>query len=138
MKKVVKRISVNLLAAAFVLALGFSGTTFAAPDTTTTPTTTTGNGLTVTGGASAAQGTEVPTELTGTTGVITSIVNLLLFVAGAVAVVMIIIGGIRYVTSNGDQAHVKAAKDTIMYSIIGLVVAILAYAIVGFVTTNVK
>ncbi len=136
MQKVVKSISVSLVAA-FVLVLGFSGTALAAPTTTTT-TTTTGNGLTVSGGANAAQGTEVPTELTGTTGVITSIVNLLLFVAGAVAVVMIIIGGIRYVTSNGDQAHVKAAKDTIMYSIIGLVVAILAYAIVGFVTTNVK
>jgi amino acid transporter len=64
---------------------------------------------------------------------IANIINILLFVIGAVAVIMIIIGGIRYVTSNGDQAQVKGAKDTILYSIIGLVVAILAYAIVNFV-----
>ena len=69
---------------------------------------------------------------------IAMIINILLFVIGAVAVIMIIIGGIRYVTSNGDQAHVKAAKDTIMYSIVGLVVAILAFAIVQFVVDKIK
>lgn len=93
--------------------------------------------LTVSDGASTARGAGVPTQLTGTGGVFTSVVNVLLFVIGAVAVIMIIIGGIRYVTSNGDQTHVKAAKDTIMYSIIGLVVAILAYAIVQFIVSNI-
>ena len=61
------------------------------------------------------------------------ITNLLLFVLGAIAVIMIIIGGIRYTTSNGDSAQTKAAKDTILYAVVGLVVAILAYAIVNFV-----
>jgi hypothetical protein len=60
---------------------------------------------------------------------IAMVINILLFVIGAVAVIMIIIGGIRYVTSNGDQAQVKGAKDTIMYSVIGLVVAILQQAL---------
>jgi hypothetical protein len=46
---------------------------------------------------------------------------------------MIIVGGIRYVTSAGDSSKVKAAKDTIMYSVVGLAIAILAYAIVNFV-----
>jgi hypothetical protein len=46
---------------------------------------------------------------------------------------MIIYGGIRYTTSAGDSSHVKAAKDTILYAVVGLVVAILAYAIVNFV-----
>ena len=69
---------------------------------------------------------------------IKSIINVLLFVVGAVAVIMIIMGGIRYVTSNGDQTHVKAAKDTILYSVIGLVVALLAFAIVNFVVGNIK
>ena len=64
---------------------------------------------------------------------ITTIVNVMLFVLGAIAVIMIIIGGIRYATSNGDQANVKAAKDIILYAVIGLVVAILSYAIVTFV-----
>lgn len=62
-----------------------------------------------------------------------TIVNILLFVLGAIAVIMIIIGGIRYTTSNGDAGSIKGAKDTILYSVIGLVVAILAYAIVNFV-----
>lgn len=61
------------------------------------------------------------------------IVNILLFVLGAIAVIMIIVGGVRYTTSNGDAGSVKGAKDTILYSVVGLVVAILAYAIVNFV-----
>lgn len=64
---------------------------------------------------------------------IKDIVNILLFILGAIAVIMIIIGGIRYTTSNGDAGAIKSAKDTILYSVVGLVVAILAYAIVNFV-----
>jgi hypothetical protein len=62
-----------------------------------------------------------------------TIVNILLYVLGAIAVIMIVIGGIRYATSNGDAGSVKSAKDTILYSVIGLIVAIMAYAIVNFV-----
>jgi hypothetical protein len=64
---------------------------------------------------------------------IKTVVNVLLFVLGAIAVIMIIIGGIRYSTSNGDANATKSAKDTILYAVIGLIVAILAYAIVNFV-----
>ncbi len=64
---------------------------------------------------------------------IKTIVTILLFILGAIAVIMIIIGGIRYTTSNGDASSIKAAKDTILYAVIGLIVAILAYAIVNFV-----
>ncbi len=67
-----------------------------------------------------------------------TIVNVLLFIIGAVSVIMIIVGGFRYVTSGGDQAHVKAAKDTILYAVVGLIVALLAFAIVGFVAQNIK
>jgi hypothetical protein len=63
-------------------------------------------------------------------------VSLALGILAGVAVIMIVIGGIRYVTSNGEAAHVKSAKDTILYAVIGLVVAILAYAIVNFVMTS--
>ena len=62
-----------------------------------------------------------------------NITNILMFVVGAVAVIMIIVGGIRYTTSNGDSSNVKSAKDTILYSVIGLVVALLAYAVVNWV-----
>lgn len=64
---------------------------------------------------------------------IQDVVNILLFILGAIAVIMIVIGGIRYSTSNGDTGSIKTAKDTILYSVIGLIVAIMAYAIVNFV-----
>jgi hypothetical protein len=49
---------------------------------------------------------------------------------------MLIFGGIRYIVSDGDQNNVTAAKNTILYAIIGIIVALLAYAAVNFVTTS--
>ena len=62
-----------------------------------------------------------------------NIINGVLYVVGILAVVMVIIGGVKYTTSGGDSAAVTSAKNTILYGIIGLVIAILAYAIVNFV-----
>lgn len=62
-----------------------------------------------------------------------NIINMMLYVLGIIAVIAIIIGGIRYATANGDASHVKQAKDTIMYAVVGLIVAIMAGAIVNFV-----
>jgi hypothetical protein len=62
-----------------------------------------------------------------------SIINALFIVAGAVAVIILIMGGIRYITSTGDSGRIKSAKDTILYAVIGLVVVIIAKEIVGFV-----
>lgn len=64
---------------------------------------------------------------------IKTVINILLFLIGIIAVVAIIIGGIRYTTSNGDSGAIKSAKDTILYAVIGLIVAIMSYAIVNFV-----
>ena len=61
------------------------------------------------------------------------VINILLYVLGRIAVIMIIVGGIRYTTSNGDSSALTSAKNTILYSVVGLVVAILSYAIVNFV-----
>ena len=61
------------------------------------------------------------------------IVNLLLFVVGAISTVMIIVGGIMYATSTGDSGRITKAKNTIMYSIVGLVIAFLAYASINWV-----
>jgi len=72
----------------------------------------------------------------GLTDMIKTIVNVLLFLLGAVAVVMIIFGGIKYTTSNGDSSQITSAKNTILYAVVGLVVAILAYAIVNFVISS--
>lgn len=67
---------------------------------------------------------------------IKTIVNILLYILGAIAVVMIVIGGIRYTTSNGDSSAITSAKNTILYAVIGLIVAILAYSIVNFVLSQ--
>lgn len=63
------------------------------------------------------------------------IINGLLFCLGIVSVLMIIYGGIRYTISGGDSNSVVAAKNTILYAVIGLVVAMMAYAIVNFVVS---
>lgn len=59
--------------------------------------------------------------------------NILSIIVGVVAVVMIIIGGFRYVVSGGKQESVAAAKNTILYGIIGLIVVALAQVIVQFI-----
>lgn len=64
---------------------------------------------------------------------IRDIISTLLFVLGVISVIMIIVGGIRYALSGGDSGQTKSAKDTILYAVIGLVVALLSYAIVNFV-----
>lgn len=88
------------------------------------------------GAAACAQGKDQPSTLFGDGGIFQIVTNVLLFVIGAVSVIMLIIGGIRYTISQGDQAAVTSAKNTILYAIIGLVVAILAYAAVNFVISN--
>lgn len=66
-------------------------------------------------------------------GMVKIVINTVLTVLGMVAVIMIVIGGVRYTTSNGDSSAIKNAKDTILYSVVGLVVAIMSFAIVNFV-----
>lgn len=64
---------------------------------------------------------------------ISTLVNVLLFLVGAISTIMLIVGGIMYATSTGDSGRITKAKNTIMYAIVGLVVALLAYAIVFWV-----
>jgi hypothetical protein len=93
-----------------------------------------GQNLTIQNGANCAKGTSNSSNLFGSGGIFHTIADTLIFIVGAVAVIMLIIGGLRYVISQGSKEGVASAKDTILYSIIGIVVAILAYAIVNFVT----
>ena len=84
-------------------------------------------------GVEAARGESVPSDLFGASGIFTTVVNVLLFVIGAVAVVMLIVGGLRYAISGGNSTAVSAAKNTILYAIVGLIIAFLSYAIINFV-----
>lgn len=66
-------------------------------------------------------------------GIIKTVINVFSLVVGVVAVIMIIAGGFRYITSGGDSGKIGGAKNTIIYAIIGLVVVALAQIIVQFV-----
>lgn len=86
-------------------------------------------------------GTNNAAGVPGTTGspgttittTIANIVNLISIAVGVAAVIMIIIGGFRYVTSGGKEESIKGAKNTILYALVGLLVVALAQIIVRFV-----
>lgn len=67
---------------------------------------------------------------------VATIVNLFSVVVGVVAVIMIIVGGFRYITSGGDSGNVSTAKNTILYAIVGLVIVALSQFIVKFVLSK--
>ena len=89
--------------------------------------------LTLREGAEAARCDGCPSDLIGDTGAFRQVTNTILYIVGIIAVVMLIIGGIKYVVSGGDSKKVTDAKNTVLYAIIGLVIAFLAFAIVNFV-----
>lgn len=64
-----------------------------------------------------------------------AIANTLIFLVGSISVIMIIVGGLRYVISNGDPKQAEVGRNTILYAVIGVVVSLLSYAIVNFVVT---
>lgn len=89
--------------------------------------------LTVQEGAEAARAEGMPAELVGDAGIFTRITSIALYVIGAVSVIMLIWGGLRYILSGGDSKKITDAKNTVLYAIIGLIIAFLAYAIIRFV-----
>ena len=78
--------------------------------------------------------TGVPTSSLST--MITTISNTILAIVGVVAVLFLILGGFQYITSAGNPEQIGKAKNTVLYAIIGIIVAILAYVIVNFVITK--
>lgn len=70
-------------------------------------------------------------------GYLSTLVDTFLFVAAIVSVFFILIAGIKYITAGGDPARTVSAKNTLQYAIVGLIVAILARAIVGFIVGRV-
>ena len=84
-------------------------------------------------GVRAALGGQTPPPLFGDGAIFATVVDFMLFIVGAVAVVMLIYGGFRYVISGGNATSVTAAKNTILYAIVGVVIALLSYTIIEFV-----
>jgi hypothetical protein len=130
-----------IMVQALILAVGFGAASVAAGmvaspsalgaacdnDITTTP---------LANGAGCAQAAGTSSNLFAPGGAFQTISDTLIFIIGAVAVIFLIIGGLRYVVSNGDPKNVSAAKDTILYAIIGIVVAVVSFAVVSFVITS--
>jgi len=65
-----------------------------------------------------------------------NLTNTLLFVVGTISVIMVIVGGLRMVLSSGNPANVKTARETVLYALIGVIVALMGYAMVNFVVAR--
>lgn len=129
MKTWLKKFAIgSALIAAFALsAIGLS--TPAAQAATCDP-----NSGSISGGVDCAAPANADDPLFGSdNSLFQRVTGILIFLIGVISVIMLIIGGIRYAVSGGDQSAVTAAKNTILYAIIGLVVAFLAFGISSFV-----
>lgn len=124
MKEIIKKIGTDLAVFASVALLAAGGLSL--PVQAEAP-----GGLH--GAMEETQNDDMPTELFDDGGIVTTVINTMLFIVGILAVIMIIYAGIRYTTAHGDKGQVENAKNTLMYSIVGLVVAIIAYAVVNWV-----
>ncbi len=89
----------------------------------------------VSSGINAATTSEMQGKSVNST--VGSIVNILLWVVGILSVTMIVWSGFKYITSAGDTSKLASAKSTLIYAVVGLIIAIMAYAIVNFVRTEV-
>ena len=129
MKSFLKKVVASaLVISALALGVGTASPVFAA-DATDCSVVSAG----ISQGADCAKPTNAPTQLFGQNSIFVTVTNILLFIIGAIAVIMLIIGGIRYVVSGGDSTAVQGAKNTILYAIVGIVICLLAYAVVSFV-----
>ena len=131
MKNLIKKIS----AAVFVVALSVAGVS-AVVSPTASATKAKGN-YNLGSGMNAAKTTDQQDSLFDPQdGIFKRIIEILLFLIGAISVIMLVYGGIQYTLSSGDSGKVTNAKNTILYAIVGIIVAILSYAIVNFVLTS--
>lgn len=99
-------------------------------------TTTNRSRVTPTSSAGST-GLIAPTKDTNLLDSVTGIINSVIAILGFVCVVVMIVGGVNYMTSAGDTNKVTKAKNTILYGLIGLVICVLSFAIVNFVINNI-
>ena len=79
----------------------------------------------------------VPTGDLSVQAVLINIIYWVLGFAGAVAILFLIIGGLQYITSSGNDKRVAAAKSTLLYAVIGLIVILLSFVVVAFINANI-
>lgn len=83
--------------------------------------------------ATACQQDGTKNPISGEDGIIFKAINIFSFIIGVGSVIMIMVGGVKYITSGGDSAKVTSAKSTILYAVIGIVVFLLSRGILTFV-----
>lgn len=88
-------------------------------------------------GAASGSGTECQTPISLTT-IVRNVINIFSVIIGVVAVIMIMVAGFKYITANGDSGNITSAKNTLIYAIVGLILAGLAQVIVQFVLESVN
>lgn len=135
--------------ALFVLSLAYTSAIAFAQETTQAPPPSIADQSIADSVCQGVLGTQDPSIDTNTTiadcresgdktfnAVIQRIINIFSIVVGAVSVIMIIIGGFRYIISGGDSTGVSGAKNTILYAIVGLVIVLFSQVLVRFVIAN--
>lgn len=121
----------RILAATMVLFFGLGGM---APATALAATAQQTACSAITGKTSCATNANTGPDVTKLIG---SIVNILSWIVGVAAVIMVIVGGFRFITSGGDSNSVASARSTVLYAVIGLIIAAFAQIIVKFVLQKV-
>ena len=93
-------------------------------------------GLNELNNSTATNCSNLGTQGQGFSNTIATVVTILSWVVGIVSIIMILVGGLKYITSGGDSNKVGAAKGTIIYALIGLAIAGLAQVLVHFVLST--
>lgn len=84
------------------------------------------------GSATPSSCSSAPAGEPSVNGIVALAINIFSWVVGIIAVIMLIVGGLKYITSSGDSSNVNSAKNTILYAVVGLVIVALAQVIVRF------
>ncbi len=115
---------ITLMGLVLIPAAPLAGNAYAACGTPSTSKTQVLNGIGETGGDCSGS---------GVTKIISAAVNILSYVIGIAGVVMVVLGGFKYIVSGGESGKVANAKNTLIYALIGLIIAALAQFLVHFV-----
>ena len=94
--------------------------------------------LSLSDGLGAAEGAQGLARDTDGNSIGTTIINILLWLVAILSVIMLIFGGIKYATSAGSSEKITSAKNTIMYAIIGLIIAVFSWALISWITTTLE
>ena len=134
-KEIKSRLTVLIASILFLMPIAVPATVAAAAAASITDCTGIENCITA--GADKTGSADSGTADEKVTNIIKLVINTFSWVVGIISVIMIIIGGLKYITSGGEGTNITGAKNTILYAIIGLVVVALAQIVVQFVLSNV-